>query len=377
LTAEEKIAYSKIFKSLDPETLGIVTGEVARSTFENSSLSPVTLGKIWQIADKDNNGFLTQTDFIVAMRLIAHVQSGKKLSPSLANIAGPVARFNGAKKNSVISPAATGNSFNPITSNNLSSSLSTSLTISNEEILQYSQLFDNLVPNHSHLISGMQARSIFLKSNIPNIVLGQIWNIVDRGNKGTLTKEEFILSMFLINSFLTGLIKQVPTSIPNEMWLKINLVLSSNKQQQNLLSQQTIPPTLPSRKPTISASSSLTTVSQNLTGNFPLSYNSTGSTTTISEWAITPQQRVQFDSIFNKLDKEKKNLLSPTQVATFLGSSKLPKEDLAKIWDLSDLKNTGYFSLLEFSVALFLTQRRLRGANLTIDSIPQSLISSI
>ena len=54
---EEKKLYTQLFKSLDPENTGVVTGEKARTTFEKSGLPPSILGEIWQISDLNNLGF--------------------------------------------------------------------------------------------------------------------------------------------------------------------------------------------------------------------------------------------------------------------------------------------------------------------------------
>jgi epidermal growth factor receptor substrate 15 len=83
LSQEEKRLYGQLFKQGDPEGLGIVTGEVARTMFEKSGLAPNVLGEIWQIADVENKGFLDQVGFSIALRIIGHVQSGQKPTPSL------------------------------------------------------------------------------------------------------------------------------------------------------------------------------------------------------------------------------------------------------------------------------------------------------
>lgn len=51
-----------------------------------SGLSPVVLGEIWQMADPENNGFLDQKGFSIALRIIGHVQNGQRLALNLGEI---------------------------------------------------------------------------------------------------------------------------------------------------------------------------------------------------------------------------------------------------------------------------------------------------
>lgn len=86
LSSEEKKLFGQLFKQGDPEGLGIVTGEVARTLFERSGLPPSVLGEIWQIADSENQGFLDQLGFSLALRIIGHVQHGQRPSAQLGEI---------------------------------------------------------------------------------------------------------------------------------------------------------------------------------------------------------------------------------------------------------------------------------------------------
>jgi epidermal growth factor receptor substrate 15 len=82
-TQAEAALTSKIFESVDPNKLGIITGDVAVNVFSGSKLSAGTLGEIWAISDKENNGFLTRKGVTIALRLIGHAQRGEPVSESL------------------------------------------------------------------------------------------------------------------------------------------------------------------------------------------------------------------------------------------------------------------------------------------------------
>lgn len=94
--------YKTLFAAADSEELGVLTGEVAVTFFARSNLPTAVLGEIWQIADKDNNGFLTPdrhavrpipesseadfrylSSFEVAAKLIGHAQAGTTVTPEL------------------------------------------------------------------------------------------------------------------------------------------------------------------------------------------------------------------------------------------------------------------------------------------------------
>lgn len=86
LTEKEKVVFGQLFRQADSEYTQVVTGEVASKLFIKSGISPALLGNIWQLADPENNGFLDQKGFSVALRLIGHVQNGQNLSASLIDM---------------------------------------------------------------------------------------------------------------------------------------------------------------------------------------------------------------------------------------------------------------------------------------------------
>ena len=64
-----------------------------------------------------------------------------------------------------------------------------------------------------------------------------------------------------------------------------------------------------------------------------------------SEWIVTPATKQQYESIFNNLDKEKEGSLKPRPSRIILMTSKLNQQDLALIWDLADIQNSGFFKI--------------------------------
>lgn len=86
LTPEEKNLYGQLFRQADPDFTQVITGDVASQLFMRSGLSPELLGEIWQMADPENNGFLDQQGFSVALRIIGHAQNGQRLARNLGDI---------------------------------------------------------------------------------------------------------------------------------------------------------------------------------------------------------------------------------------------------------------------------------------------------
>ncbi|QEL59824.1 hypothetical protein CJJ09_001911 [Candidozyma auris] len=335
LTQEEKKLYSQLFKSLDPEGSGIVTGEKARATFEKTGLPPNILGEIWQLADHNNVGFLTQFGFCYAMRLIG--------------VPGP----------SYLAPQSTSSSFlqtqpsSLIPQNTATQQLQPSDPIgpvSTEDYERFKQMFVKTTGSESVPLNGNAAKDILMKAKLPTATLGQIWALVDVHNKGSLDLHAFVIAMHLIHGLLSGSIKNLPPFLPETVWQSVDVAKSAENQGTRQVSQASVS-------------------SQSSTVRHPPA--SSG-----NEWAVSPQQKQMFDAMFDNLDTQRTGKLSPDQVANFLMTSRLGQQDLATIWDLADIQNTGIFTKLEFSIALFLVNRKRSGLALP-NVVPQTLIQSL
>lgn len=349
LSSEEKAIFGQLFKQCDPEGLGIVTGDVARPLFERSGLPASVLGEIWQIADDANNGFLDQTGFSVALRLIGRVQSGQRLSPNV-DTAGPLPSFDGRQR---LEPSGTGS--------DASGTRVPPLTTNDRQ--RFATLFEKNATNG--MISGEKARDIFLKARLSTDTLGEIWNLADSQERGSLNETEFIVAMHFIQGILTGSIKKVPSQLPPGL---IEAAAGKNNGP--------IP-----RAPVIrsgSVTSQSAPVQRQYSGAPAVGRESPmlrANTTGQADWRISPQERARFDHIFVGLDKAGNGDIGAEEVVPFLTSSKLPEDDLARIWDLSDLQNTGRLGKVEFAIAMYLVQQRLSRRELP-DVVPPSLLAS-
>ncbi|GFF40943.1 increased rDNA silencing protein 4 [Aspergillus udagawae] len=71
-------------------------------------------------------------------------------------------------------------------------------------------------PSASEMVLNIVVRDIWSRSRLPSSILEQIWNLVDRQKIGLLTREEFIVGMWLIDQQLKG--HRLPVKVPDSVW---------------------------------------------------------------------------------------------------------------------------------------------------------------
>lgn len=429
LSDEEKRFYGQIFKTLDPNSTGLISGLAAKPLLEASGLPLPILGEIWNLADPENVGSLNQFGFCVAMRLICHAQNGaSNLSSELAqNLPSPVslAHFNSlsstpqsptplssqhtqqpqqfqipsdnriASTSSVkyvpsptaASPAqltkATLGSHQPLMAHSTLTQNTTGGNIlpplSPQAAQSFGQMFDRTTT--TGVLSGLEAKDIFMKSRLPNQLLISIWNIVDRNRSGNLDRSEFIIAMHLIQCVLNKSLSMVPAVLPDALWK------TASGQPSSSISPR--PSELNSRQSSYTTNPPIQSLPPQQAGSplahkaLPLAPPSTApslppappSGLNSNDLVMTPQQKQQFGVIFDNMDKSLKGSLTSAEVAQYLMTSQLPNDVLASIWELANLDGSDDFTKQEFSIAMFYVQRQLSGFPLP-EETPLSLITS-
>lgn len=81
--------------------------------------------------------------------------------------------------------------------------------------LKFTQLFNLHDRLRSGFLSGIQCRDILLQSGLPKSVLAEIWNLSDIDGDGQLTREEFILAMYLTSEVRAG--RELPSELAPEL----------------------------------------------------------------------------------------------------------------------------------------------------------------
>uniref|UniRef100_A0A1B6C8A9 Intersectin-1 n=1 Tax=Clastoptera arizonana TaxID=38151 RepID=A0A1B6C8A9_9HEMI len=277
ITAQERSMFQSQFNSLKPVN-GIVTGDQAKGFFLQSQLPLQVLGAIWALADTDVDGKMNLIEFSIACKLIhlklRGVEVPNVLPASLAQLTQPQAgnlHGNVGLMSAVAPPQVTGNitsmasstsqvrptisppsganspsgslqmplpgmaavvkqpvATQPIVSplassvertGNIESVLTTGSqsewAVPHASKLKYTQLFNTTDRTRSGFLSGVQARSIMMASQLPQPILAQIWGLSDIDVDGKLSCEEFVLAMHLCDLARTG--ETIPASLSHDL----------------------------------------------------------------------------------------------------------------------------------------------------------------
>ncbi|GAB1196968.1 hypothetical protein APSETT444_006248 [Aspergillus pseudonomiae] len=74
----------------------------------------------------------------------------------------------------------------------------------------------------SEMVVNIVVQDIWSRSRLPSFVLEQIWDLVDTQKIGLLTREEFVVGMWLIDQQLKG--HKLPVKVPDSVWGSVKRV---------------------------------------------------------------------------------------------------------------------------------------------------------
>lgn len=335
----------------------MVTGENAVNFFERTQVSPNVLGEIWQLADTENRGLLTKPGFCMVLRLIGHYQAGREPTAELAFKPSPIPKFEGlpipgasASGSGVPSPSTGGFPPNALQPQGSGQPPIRVPPLDPMKVQQYSGLFERSGAQNGQL-DGATAKAIFERAGLPNEVLGRIWMLADREQKGALDQTEFIVAMHLLTSMKTRAMGALPNILPPGLY--------EAAARRGVPNRQTSGPTAIPRQ-----------VSGSSAGNIPRTQSPLARTpaygapptqsaqSTGVPWLITPADKGKFDSFFNSIDVQRRGILNGEQAVSFFSDSRLPEETLASIWDLADINSEGQLNKDEFAVAMYLIRQQ-------------------
>jgi hypothetical protein len=77
-------------------------------------------------------------------------------------------------------------------------------------------------PPASEMVLNLVVREIWSRSRLPPTILAQVWDLVDSQRIGLLTKEEFVVGMWLIDQQLKG--HKLPVKVPDNVWDSVRYV---------------------------------------------------------------------------------------------------------------------------------------------------------
>lgn len=183
------------------------------------------------LADSQQRGSLSVSDFSVAMHLIQLTMSGRltslpaTLPPNLvqsASSAAPSQPFSGRlsqppsravsaftparTSSSALGTAAFGGPSSPTPTGNVA------WAISEAEVVQSGAFFDQLDTAKHGAIPGDKAVPFLMESKLPGDVLAHVWDLSDIRGQGALNRDEFAVAMRLIQDKLSG--QDLPPTLP-------------------------------------------------------------------------------------------------------------------------------------------------------------------
>ncbi|KAL8778348.1 MAG: hypothetical protein Q9213_007458 [Squamulea squamosa] len=368
LGPEERRYFGQLFTAADTEKIGVITGEVAVKFFEKTRLPPATLGEIWQIADTENRGLLTPAGFGIVLRLIGYAQAGRPISLQQAlKPGGPLPRFDG-----ISLPTGSQGNTGPAPLQPQTSGPIRVPPLTHDKVTQFSSLFEGSGAQKG-ILSGDAAKSIFERAQLPNEVLGRIWNLADTEQKGALGLTEFIIAMHLLTSYKNGSMRALPQILPAGLYEAASRrAIPRESTGSRQIPENANPPSAIPRQ--FSGASYQQPGSPGFRPQFAESQRP--ETPTGDQWAVNPQDKAAFDQIFRTVDITNRGFITGDQAVSFFSNSRLPEEALAQIWDLADINSEGQLNKEEFAVAMYLI-RQQRSKTTGRDVLPQTLPSNL
>ena len=350
----------------------MITGEVAVKFFEKTRLPSTVLGEIWQIADTENRGLLTPPGFGIVLRLIGYAQAGRSVSANLAlQPGGPLPKFDGIPGPSTPS-SPSGNFSGPLRPQSSGGAGPIRVPpLTPEKVSQYSSLFEESGA-HNGTLSGDTAKQIFERAQLPNEVLGRIWNLADTEQKGSLSLTEFIVAMHLLASYKGGTLRALPQILPAGLY---EAAARRGVSRQNTGTRPNLD-NVASAIPRQFSGSGFQKPSSPL-ARPPHTMSQAGTDAAGDGWAIGSQEKAQFDQIYATVDTANRGYITGEQAVVFFSNSRLPEDALAQIWDLADINSEGRLNRDEFAVAMYLIkqQRTKRdGRGVLPQTLPPNLV---
>ncbi|TPX69736.1 hypothetical protein SpCBS45565_g02147 [Spizellomyces sp. 'palustris'] len=419
LTAEERAAYAQLFKLADSQATDTVQPNDAVAFMSKSHLPQNVLSEIWQIADSERKGYLTQQGFYKALKLIALAQAGKVPSATLLNTSAPIPTFDGvtlpgsaststpspfpstvashltgaSASGSPLTAVATHRTGGSIASHHTGGGLSVHSTsigriashvtgggvashttgsggvfnMSAEERERFTAAFNSCKPLDG-FVTGEAAKELFIKSTLPVDALSKIWNLVDTSGAGKLDIHQFSAAMILITRLRQGALPAVPATIPSHLLGPTTTLPTLDSPSvspiKDLGLHTPLAPPLSSRLLNRMSTVGPPPSSPRIDRRRTIVSSAASQLMTSTEWLIKDDEKAQCDQFFDGLDKEKKGFVTGQDSYEFFTRAKLAQTELARIWDLANVSRTGRLSKDEFAVAMHLIKLRMAGTPL-------------
>ncbi|XP_033224210.1 epidermal growth factor receptor substrate 15-like 1 isoform X2 [Belonocnema kinseyi] len=343
--------YEAYYRQVDPNGLGRIEAMDAARFLKKSQLSDIILSKIWDMADPQSRGFLDRPGFFVALKLCALAQQGCDLNMAHMNLDINPPKMGELPKILPQKPVVT-------TQPLISAINNGDWSIKPTERAKYDQLFDSLQPSNGY-IPGTKVKGVLMDSKLPLDTLGKIWDLADMDKDGMLDRHEFVVAMHLVYKALEKY--AIPNALPPELMppgKRKDIMPESKSPVPPIVGPPPIPPL-----PNVSAVNSLA----GLDTKPPV----------VQKWVVSLEDQAAADKLFLQADMDMDGFVSGAEIKDVFLQSGLPPQNLAHIWSLCDICQSGKLNKEQFALAMYIIKQKLRGVDppnsLTPEMVPPSL----
>lgn len=323
IVAQHQTVYDVYFSQADTTGCGAIGALDAGNFLKHSKLKSDVLKTVWDLSDPTGKGYLDRQSFYIALKLIALSQSGQDVTLENINNSTPAPKLG-----------------------DLSSNITSLITpddpwyIKASSRISFDKLFDSLSPINDK-ITGARVKPFLINSALPVDVLGKIWELSDLDQDGNLDREEFLISMQLVQKAKEG------TVLPDQ--LPPSLLPFKVRHTNNI----------------------------NSPGGFNSSTSSLGSPYVLNEmkpWVVTVEEKAKSDIIFNQIDTEKKGSITGGECKETFIKTGLSQMILANIWNLCDIGASGKLNSEQFALAMhFINKKLATGLDAPPELLPEMI----
>jgi len=194
----EQRRYKQLFQQADVDGTGKIAGLQAACFLSKSGIDRFVLKQIWDLADSAKQGWLGLEDFSVALRLVAHAQAGREISPELLPLEPAVLpHIEGAHRPQLLGGLGRGRARSPDDDGGA--------VPTERQLRKYARKFQDIVKDKgTPLVTMDEAQDLFSNSQLGSGDLQSIWDASDFYHDGHLSWPEFVCAMHLIRRTLEG-----------------------------------------------------------------------------------------------------------------------------------------------------------------------------
>ncbi|EYC34409.1 hypothetical protein Y032_0001g40 [Ancylostoma ceylanicum] len=386
--------YEALFREANPGNLPAVAAVDAAAFLKRSNLNMQQLGQIWELSDYQRKGSLDKKGFFIAFKLVAAAQQGLPIAPLSVTATGlNPPHFEGIvpRPPSSHRPSIDGRTSVP----------PSEWCINAADQVKYDSIFESLSPVDGKL-PGAKVRPVLLNSGLNPTILAKIWELADQDKDGQLDRIEMAVAMHLVYRALQN--EPVPAVLPASLIHPSKANLSSRRTSTASLAGSgmtgsmpppvPMPPHFPPGHPNYrSRAGSMTSLDgighspkipqyENRSASVqpnqfsrnesapatpvrgmaaPMSMSVASSSNSSLEW---PVDRFASAAQFAACDTDSDGFVNGNDVKHVLLGSGLPQAELAQVWALSDINQTGRLNQEQFALIIHLVNMRKRGEEL-------------